>query len=254
MSGIGRPQPTDKGSSLLHSIAADSGGTAIQQGSRARALSVDSRGRGTRQRIVVAVWDVLAENGYAKFTVRLVGEKAGVSHAMIHYYFSSKDDLFLAVVEYARSYWIHPLEDHVFGPGTPSEKLKNIVVWMAEPATRDVMRVHRQLLTQSEWSEDLRQAMADEYARWRTDFVALFRQLESEDLLSPGTDTELLGAGFSTLSDSLVSKRALDPDIDSEAIMVEMLRPFLRTPLERVVDGTKPLLTTKRPDRKRRGG
>lgn len=203
---------------------------------------------------MVAVWDVLAENGYAKLTVRLVGEKAGVSHAMIHYYFSSKDDLVLAVVEYARSYWIHPLEDRVFGPGSPSEKLKNIVVWMAEPATRDVMRVHRQLLTQSEWSEDLRQAMADEYARWRADFVELLRQLEREDLLNPGTDIDLLGAGFSTLSDSLVSKRALDPHIDSEAIMVEMLRPFLRTPLERTVEGTVPAPTTKRSNGKRRRG
>jgi AcrR family transcriptional regulator len=180
---------------------------------------------------VVAVWDVLAENGYAKLTVRSVGQRAGVSHAMIHYYFSSKDELTLAVVEYARSYWIHPLEDHIYGAGSAMEKLENIVVWMAEPATREVMRVHRQLLAQSEWSEDLRTAMATEYARWRASFVVLFRQLESEDLLTPGTDVDLLGSAFSTLSDSLVSKRALDPHVESEAIMREMLRPFLRLPL-----------------------
>lgn len=189
---------------------------------------VDPRGKGTRQRIVVAVWDVLADNGYAKLTVRLVGQRAGISHAMIHYYFSSKDELTLAVVEYARSYWIHPLEDRIYGAGTPTEKLENIVVWMAEPATREVMRVHRQLLAQSEWSDDLRNAMATEYARWRAGFVELFRQLESEGLLTPDTDVELLGSAFSTLSDSLVSKRALDPNVDSEAIMREMLRPFLR--------------------------
>lgn len=192
-----------------------------------RGPSTDSRGKGTRQRIVVAVWDVLADNGYAKLTVRSVGQRAGVSHAMIHYYFSSKDDLTLAVVEYARGYWIHPLEDHIYGAGTSREKLENIVVWMAEPATREVMRVHRQLLAQSEWSEDLRTAMATEYARWRAGFVVLFQLLESDGLLTSGTDVQLLGSAFSTLSDSLVSKRALDPHVDSEAIMREMLRPFL---------------------------
>lgn len=177
------------------------------------------------------MWDVLAEKGYAGLTVRLVGQRAGVSHAMIHYYFTSKDDLMLAVVEYARGYWIHPLDDWVFGPGTALEKLEHVVEWMAEPATRDVMRVHRELLAQSEWNEDLRQAMAGEYARWRAGFVELFRQLEGENLLTPNTDVQLLGAGFSTMSDSLVAKRSLDASVDSEAIMREMLRPFLRVPM-----------------------
>lgn len=203
-----------------------------------KASGADTRGKATRQRIVVAVWDVLTEHGYAKLTVRSVARKAGVSHAMIHYYFSSKDDLVLAVVEHARSYWIHPLEDRLYGAGTPMEKLQNIVIWMAEPATRDVMRVHRQLLAQSEWSEELRAAMATEYARWRTSFVELFRQMDVEDLFTPGTDVNLLGAGFSTLSDSLVSKRALDPNVDSQAIMEEILRPFLKVPLGQAVAPT----------------
>jgi AcrR family transcriptional regulator len=180
---------------------------------------------------------VLADKGYAGLTVRRVGELAGISHAMIHYYFSSKDDLVLAVAEYARGYWIHPLEDRVFGPGEPAEKLETIIVWMAEPATRDVMRVHRQLLTQSEWSEDLRLIMAGEYERWRKDFVDLFRQLQEADLLTPETDVQLLGAAFSTMSDSLVSKRSLDPGVDSDAIMREMLRPFLRVPVTPRVGG-----------------
>ncbi len=185
------------------------------------------RGNETRQRIIEAVWSVMAENGLSRLTVRQVGQEAGVSHAMIHYYFSSKDELVLSVVEHARSYWIHPMEDIVRGVGTPKEKLETVVVWMAQPATRAVMRIHRQLLSESEWNEDLRRAMAAEYARWRAGFVELFRQLEAAGGLVDGTDVELLGAGFATLSDNLVGKRALDPSIDSEAIMREMLRPFL---------------------------
>jgi len=213
---------------------------------------LDSRTKDTRQRIVVAVWDVLADNGYAGLTVRLVGQKAGVSHAMIHYYFSNKEELLVAVVEYARGYWIHPLEDRVFGPGSPSEKLENIVVWMAEPATRDVMRVHRQLLTQSEWNEELRTVMAAEYSRWRGGFVDLFRQLAEADLLAPETDIELLGSAFSTLSDSLVSKRALDPKVDSDAIMREALRPFLRIPVEPTIGGAPRATPVGRASRKKR--
>ena len=192
-----------------------------------RPASAELRGSDTRQRIIEAVWSVMAENGLSGLTVRLVGRKAGVSHAMIHYYFTSKDELVLAVIEHARSYWIHPMEDIVRGLGTPEEKLETVIAWMAEPATRGVMRIHRQLLSESEWNEDLRRAMAAEYARWRAGFVELFRQLQAAGGLAGGTEVELLGAGFATLSDNLVGKRALDPSIDSEAIMREVLRPFL---------------------------
>ncbi|HTX01582.1 MAG TPA: TetR/AcrR family transcriptional regulator [Acidimicrobiales bacterium] len=196
-----------------------------------RAASAEARGGDTRQRIIEAVWSVLADRGLPGLTVRLVGARAGVAHAMVHYYFATKDDLLLAVVEHARHYWIHPMEDVVLGAGSPQAKLETVVVWMAEPATREVMRVHRQLLSQSEWDEELRTAMAAEYARWRACFVELFRQIEEAGGLAAGTDVELLGAGFATLSDHLVGKRALDPSLDTEAIMREMLRPFLTDPV-----------------------
>jgi AcrR family transcriptional regulator len=217
---------------------------------------MQARSSDTQQRIIEAVWELLAENGLPGLTVRLVGQRAGVSHAMVHYYFSGKDELLLAVVEEARGYWIHPMEDIVFGASSPLEKLETIVTWMAEPATRDVMRVHRQLLTQSEWNNELRTAMAAEYSRWRSGFVELFRQLEADDVLTDDTDVKLLGAAFATLSDHLVGKRALDPSLDSEAIMREALRPFLRVPVKPTIGGAEhptPSARSARPGRAKRG-
>lgn len=186
------------------------------------------RGAETRRRIIEAAWTVMATKGLATLTVRMVGEQAGISHAMVHYHFTNKDDLILAVVEHARHYWIDPMEAIVRGPGGAAGKLDAVIVWMAEPATRDVMRVHRQLLAQSEWNEKLRHAMAAEYARWRAAYVELFCQLKQEGSLAADADPGLIGAGFATLADHLVGKRALDPVLDTEAIMREMIRPFLR--------------------------
>lgn len=226
------------------------------EGSRVRTLSMEKRGTDTRQRIIEAVWEVLVENGLPGLTVRLVGQKAGISHAMVHYYFSSKNELVLAVVEHARGYWIHPMEDIVLGPGSPLEKLETVVAWMAEPATRDVMRVHGQLLSQSEWNEDLRTAMAAEYARWRAASVELFRQLEEAETLTEGTDVKLLGAAFATLSDHLVDEQALDSSLDTEAIMREALRPFLRVPVKPTIGGAMrlPAAARRTPSRRARRG
>ena len=215
-------------------------------------MITEARGTDTQQRIIEAVWEVLAEKGLPGLTVRLVGQKAGISHAMVHYYFASKNDLVLAVVEHARGYWIHPMEDIVLGPGTPLEKLETVVTWMAEPATRDVMRVHGQLLSQSEWNEDLRAAMAAEYARWRAAFVELFRQLEEAQTLAEGTDVKLLGAAFAALSDHLVDDQALDVSLDTEAIMREALRPFLCVPVRPTIGGAKRLPAAARRIRPRR--
>ena len=119
------------------------------------------------------------------------------------------------------------MEEIVGGEGTPQERLEHVIVWMAEPATREVMRVHRQLLSQSEWNEQLQEAMGAEYQRWRAGFVTLFRELKDAGGLDPRVDEGLLGAGFATLADHLVGKQALDPSLETEAIMREVLRPFL---------------------------
>jgi len=74
----------------------------------------------------------------------------------------------------------------------------------------------------------LQVSMAGEYARWRETFVELFRRLKESGTLDADVDERLFGEGFATLSDHLVGKQRLDPSLDTEAIMREMVRPVLR--------------------------
>ena len=184
------------------------------------------KGAETRQRIIRAAWSVIAERGLASLTTRLVAREAEISHGMCHYHFGNKDDLVLAVVDQARQYWIDPMESLVGGPGTARERLDAVVRWMAEPATREVMRVHLQLMAQSEYSERLRERMAAEYVRWQKAYVELFRQLEGEGALRPGVDAERVGVAFATMADALVDQQSLDPTLDTESIMRAFLTPM----------------------------
>jgi AcrR family transcriptional regulator len=64
---------------------------------------VDARSRGgresaTRQALIEATAQVMLEEGYAAATSRRVAAKAGVKPALVHYYFPTMDDLFLAVL------------------------------------------------------------------------------------------------------------------------------------------------------------
>jgi AcrR family transcriptional regulator len=187
----------------------------------------ESRGLETRQRIVEAAWGVIAERGLAGLTTRHVARAAGISHGMCHYHFESKDDMVLAVVDYARHYWIHPLEKVVDGPASPSDKLDEVIRWMAEPATREVMRVHLQLMAHSEYDDRLRTRMSEEYARWHQGYVRLFRELKEAGSMAAQADEETLGIGFATLADGLVDQQSLDPSLEPAGVMRAFLAPFV---------------------------
>ncbi|MFH1981977.1 MAG: TetR/AcrR family transcriptional regulator [Pseudomonadota bacterium] len=51
------------------------------------------------QRILNAVRAVLARNGYARTTINLVAAEAGVSRGLLHYYFASKEDMLVRVIQ-----------------------------------------------------------------------------------------------------------------------------------------------------------
>lgn len=53
----------------------------------------------TRDAILDATETIMVEEGYAAVTSRRVGEKASLKSQLVHYYFRSMDDLFIAVYE-----------------------------------------------------------------------------------------------------------------------------------------------------------
>jgi AcrR family transcriptional regulator len=52
----------------------------------------------TREALIEATAQIMLEEGYAAATSRRVAAKAGVKAALVHYYFPSMDDLFVAVL------------------------------------------------------------------------------------------------------------------------------------------------------------
>jgi AcrR family transcriptional regulator len=74
----------------LHGRAAEGGMTAPR-----RIGAEDSE---TRQALIQAATEIMLEEGYAAVTSRRVAARAGVKPPLVHYYFPSMDDLFLAAL------------------------------------------------------------------------------------------------------------------------------------------------------------
>ena len=78
------------------------GADAAAQG-EGRASSADGakggKGRATRERILAAARQAFASGGYAAVSVRSIASQAGVDQSLVHHYFGTKKDLFLAAMD-----------------------------------------------------------------------------------------------------------------------------------------------------------
>lgn len=172
---------------------------------------------------------VLASDGLERFTTRRVADLAGVSHATVHYHFRGKRDLMLALLVHARRDWIEPLEELVDGPGTAEARMRAVIAWMAEPQTRDVLRVHTSIYVYALGDDDVRRRYAAEYARWRAPFVSLYRELGAE-LGLEGLDAPSVGEAFASAADGLVQQQAIDPGLRTARMLTRLFEQTIGRP------------------------
>ena len=59
----------------------------------------DKEKNGTEQAIMTAAENLFLENGYNQTTTTMIAREAGVTHAMLHYYFRTKEHIFIKVLD-----------------------------------------------------------------------------------------------------------------------------------------------------------
>ena len=123
---------------------------------------------GTREAILVAARRAFAEQGYQRATIRGVAELAGVDPALVHHYFGTKQELFVAAVRL---------------PVNPVEQLATVLA--AEPdqvglrLVETFLSIWDHAADQSPLLALIRSAVADEQA------AALLREFITEEVLGP---------------------------------------------------------------------
>jgi AcrR family transcriptional regulator len=63
--------------------------------------SNEERAEQTRRAILLAACDTIAEVGFEKVRMRMVAERAGVSSALLHYHFETREKLFLEALAFS---------------------------------------------------------------------------------------------------------------------------------------------------------
>ena len=118
-------------------------------------------GPDTRGEILAAARESFAHKGFAGTTIRAVAAAAGVDAALVHHYFGSKDDLFIAALEIKvdpRSVVPAVFEHGVAGAAEPLLRLF-LSVWDDPEARLPLVAVVRSSLGQEGPVNLLREAM-----------------------------------------------------------------------------------------------
>ena len=121
----------------------------------------------TAERILQAAYHRLAADGYAHLNMRDVAAEAKVNHALIHYYFGSKDQLVIEVLDAANRRLIERQTQLYDTPGDFAAKWAQARAFYEEDLASGFVRVQMELWAASLSNEALRENFAPRFMEWR---------------------------------------------------------------------------------------
>jgi AcrR family transcriptional regulator len=175
---------------------------------------------GTREAILDAARRAFAEQGYQQATIREVAELAGVDPALVHHYFGTKQDLFVAAVQL---------------PINPVERLTAVLAEDREHVGERMIGVFLSVWDHAANTSPLlalvRSAVGDEHA------AAMLREFITEEVL--GQIARQLGSPDARLRATLVGSQLIGLMMARYIIKVE---PLASAPAGQVAAAVGPTL------------
>lgn len=180
-----------------------------------------AHGEGTREKILAAAGELIAEQGWDRVTTRAIAKRAGVNSALIHYYFGTRDALLRAAAEFV----LISEMDESFGAlltvNDAGELADRIASWLRESGAHSTVTVVT--------LEAVRQATRnDEVRTWMIEIWKGYLGVLVEAAQAAGVDNpEGVGVLLGAVLDGLFLYRLADPDLDIEPAL-EAIRTLLQ--------------------------
>lgn len=171
-----------------------------------------------RVQMLRAALEIISERGYADTRVADVAERAGVSPALVIYYYKTKDQLLTEAIRYYEDTWYAVGQARIASMPTAAARLEEYVAMTclpeAGPEPADSWQLWLDFWTQATRNEAVASVRRKSDERWREAIVTLVR--EGQDT---GEFRDIDAAGFaiylSALLDGLTVQLALDdPAVD----------------------------------------
>jgi AcrR family transcriptional regulator len=168
----------------------------------------------TREKLMAAAAELIAELGWGRVTTRAVAERAGLPHGAVSYHFRGKQELLTEAAMFAFARAV-PADEFAALAGV--QDLIGLIA--AEVADRDAIdpvlsRLMFEAMREAERDPALRERMGAMLARYREMMIAAVRAEQQRGTVFAGAPADAIATLIGAVSDGLLLHALLDPDLD----------------------------------------
>ena len=171
-----------------------------------------------REQLLRAALEVIVARGYADTRIADVAEHAGISPALVIYYFKTRDQLLTEALRYSEDAWYAAGTQRLAGIGTATGRLTELIAMTCLPDTDPAARTEW-LLWLDLWALSPRSAGVASVRRkfderWRTTITDTVLAGQEAGEFTAAVDAEAFAVTLSALLDGMAVQIALeDPDV-----------------------------------------
>jgi AcrR family transcriptional regulator len=185
----------------------------------------------SRQRILSAAFELMAETGYSGTSISMICERSGLPPSSTYWHFGSKEGLLSAVVEDTARHWLEGLPRWSTIEGESEHRLRTLLAAVAERTASDPTPMRLLFLLALERGSALDQTslrvMRDLRRSAAKGFHLAFRELFDVDTADARRLSDQLAAFALAVADGATMARLLDSDPDIPTIFEHLGTAFL---------------------------
>jgi AcrR family transcriptional regulator len=168
-----------------------------------------------------AAAELICERGFGDTRIADVAKRAGVSSALVIYYFGTRDRLLVDALRHSEESFYEVAEKMLAEVTSLRERLSLLIKWTCVPEADNEIPgawgLWFDLWAQAFRHDEVKAGRVELDARWRKMIVDAIKSAEALDELDVDVDARLFALEFSALLDGLSIQVALDdPEVDSE--------------------------------------
>lgn len=177
---------------------------------------------GRRIQMLRAAAELICERGFSETRIADVAKRAGVSSALVIYYFGTRDRLLVDALRHSEESFYEAAEAMLAEVSSLRERLSLLIRWTCVPEGHGADEIPGawglwfDLWAQAFRHEEVRAGRIELDARWRRMIIDALESAESGER-DAQVDSRMFALEFAALLDGLSIQVALeDPDVDSE--------------------------------------
>jgi AcrR family transcriptional regulator len=167
----------------------------------------------TRERILEATVEVMADVGIDRVRARAVGERAGVNSALVHYYFGSMAALVVEAAQHALLNELGPSIDAFASGATVQEGVAAILGWIVESGRTPGATILAEAMVKGTRDPQFRSWSRNAARRFRGLILERLEQGRAAGEIDDGLDLEAAAMLLAAALDGLLFHHLVDPKL-----------------------------------------